>query len=193
MAIDPAVRARARELYCSDGLTYDQVSEQTGVPAGTIHRWARAEAWRQRRSRIQSDLSQIDRGTVRLRRLLVDRALETLEAGTVDPQVIYAVARMESVARKATEFINDDLVDTIQIRSPEDAVQALQDAIERQLNRFLAQPETLNLSSVKDLKKSLELVDELRARYVPTNDGQVKGLTDERADEIRRKILGIKQ
>ena len=49
---DPELRDRARYLVVNAGLTLAEAGERTGIPAGTIKRWAASEGWVEKRERI---------------------------------------------------------------------------------------------------------------------------------------------
>jgi hypothetical protein len=79
------------------------------------------------------------------------------------------------------------------IKNPQDAVSALEELVNRKLNLLATQPGALNFQAVKDVKQTLDLIDELKAKYRPDEQtGQAPGLSDAAADEIRRQFLGIK-
>jgi transposase-like protein len=88
------VREQAAELYVTGGLTYEQVSKETGVPVQTLKRWASEENWTEQKREFRKALSDIRRKTVLLQRQLIQKALETL-----DPQAVYAVARLIQATR----------------------------------------------------------------------------------------------
>jgi transposase-like protein len=88
------VRERAAELYVTSGLTYEQVAQETGVAPQTLKRWAQEEGWSEQRREYRRALMDIKRKTVLLQRELIQKALETL-----DPQAVYAAARLLQATR----------------------------------------------------------------------------------------------
>lgn len=190
------VRERAEELYIVDGLTYEQAAQATGVSMTQIQRWSAADGWSERRREYRQALTDIRRGAVELRRKLIGQALKSL-----NPQDVYAVARMEAVFAKSKgkegslESQAGDAgreAEPLTIRTPAEAVAAVETVLERKLNGMLNRPETLTLAAVKDLQKCLEMVEQLKARYRPeAGETEALGLSDEAVETIRRDILGL--
>lgn len=87
------LREEAAGLYIEGGMTYEAVAAETGVSKTQIVRWASEGEWRARRAEYRAALSGIQRDTVHLRQSLVKKAMESL-----DPQDIYALTRLESLA-----------------------------------------------------------------------------------------------
>lgn len=197
---DFETRDRAEDLYICQGFTLEQVAAATGVSLSQVKEWSTTESWRERREEYRQALREIRMNTIRLRRGLIEKALFDL-----DPQRVYAAASMERVAQLAEKAAAvkgkpEDLSEapspaaiTREIRTPEQAITALQEAAEARLNLLLSQPGELSLVAVKDVQKVLALIDELKNKYQPQDKSTAgKGLSEEAADEIRRKILGIK-
>lgn len=188
-----AIREAAQDLYVTDGRTYDQVAQATGVSVGQLKRWGMEEGWTAARKEDREARSSIRRDTVKLRAKLLKAALVAGE-----PQAVYAFAALEKAAASGKAksdpgpvFVPEKLKD---INTPADAVEALQEVIELKLNKLLSQPDILQLSQVKELKQTIELVDQMKAKYNPDadDDTQVEGgLSDEAADMIRQQILGV--
>jgi len=180
-------REYAEELYIVDGLTFEQVAEKTGVSVSQLKNWSAAENWRGKRREYRQALGEIKRNTVLLRKRLIAKALQSL-----DPQDVYAVSRLEAAAGKSGsgETESPGVSEAREIRTPEDAIEALQEAVEHRLNVMLSQPGALTLSAIKDMKKALELIDEMKARYREP-EVRKRGLSDETVEDIRRRILGI--
>lgn len=89
------IRERAEELYVVDGKTYDEVASATGVSFSQVQRWAADDAWQDKRRELRQALGEIKRNTVLLRKKLISEALEKL-----DPQIVYAVTRLETQATR---------------------------------------------------------------------------------------------
>lgn len=190
------IRERAEELYIVDGLTYEQVAQATGVSVTQVQRWSAADGWAERRREYRQALTDIRRGAVELRRRLIGQALQSL-----NPQDVYAVARMEAVfakakAEKPSEAAGGELSGEpgpLVIRTPADAVGAVEAILERKLNAMLNRPDLLSLTGIKDLQKCLEMVENLKARYAPDAEAASApaGLSPEAVEAIRREILGL--
>lgn len=95
MAVDFELRDRARDLCVVDGYTIEQASKETGVPERTIANWSTDEGWVEARKEHRQALSDIRRKRVMLRKALIEKAMTTL-----DPQDIYAAARLEAASGK---------------------------------------------------------------------------------------------
>ena len=190
------IRATAQELYVTDGKTYDQVAAMTGVSVSQLKRWGQDEGWKAARKEYREALTSIRRDKVKLRAGLLKKALDTQ-----DSQDVYAFAALEKIEAARKTGIDQEspvapVVEIVKpINTPQEAVDALQEVIELKMNKLLGQPETLQLKQIHDLKKTMELVDQMRTKYKPeTEEDKDKdgGLTDETVDEIKRHILGIK-
>lgn len=70
---------QAEDLYIAGGLTYEQVSRETGIPAVTLQRWAEKYDWRGRREKYRRDMALIRTGTVELKQRLLNTAIKTLD------------------------------------------------------------------------------------------------------------------
>ena len=135
--VDWETRGYAEELYVVDGLTYEQVAEKAGVHVNTIQGWASHEGWKDKRREYREALGEIKRNTVLLRKQLIKQALNTL-----DPQQVYAAARLEAIAKgqvvDGPVYVPD--AEKREIRTAQDAVEALQEAVELKINIMLSRP-----------------------------------------------------
>ena len=187
-AIDQETRDLCAQLWVEDGLTYEGVAARTGVSVGALKKWSADEDWPARRREHRQGLREIREDTLRLRRSLIKKAL-----GSLNAQDVYAVTSLETLLLKARgDAAPPEVPVTREIRTPQEAVDALQEAVERKVNQMLAGD--ISLAGIKDLKQSLELIDRMKTHYAPAEaegGAENKGLSDEAADEIRRSILGI--
>ncbi len=189
MGKKPAYFDEAEDLYVVDGLTLEAIAARLPVSVTTLSRWKQDGEWDGRRRDLAQSLAEIKKDTLLLRQKLIKKALEKL-----DPQVIYALARLETALGKAKEGAPEGGVEpeTRVIKTPQDAVLVLDEVMQRKLNAMLTQPQLLTLAGIKDLKQCLEMVEGLKAKYLPGDEGRgTPGLSDEAAEEIRRQILGI--
>lgn len=187
------IRENAKALFVDEGMTYDQVAASTGVSAAQLKRWGADEDWTGARKEYREAISSIKRDTVRLRAALLKTALVKQ-----DPQSVYAFAAIEkavAAGKKSGDpgpvFAPEKLKD---INTPADAIEVLQEVVTLKLNKMLSQPDILQLSQVKDLKQTMELIDQMKAKYVPdAGDGDKVqgGLSDETAEMIKKQILGV--
>lgn len=184
------IRERAEELYIVDGLTLEQVARETGISIQSLRKWSAEEGWRDKKREYRQALSEIKRNTVLLRKSLIAKALQSLE-----PQDVYAAARLEAASAR---FKGDDPAyapsETVrEISTPEDAINALQEAVEKKINLMLTKPSDLSLAGIKDMKKAFELIDEMKERYTvePEEDSKKQGLTKENLKKIEEEILHL--
>ena len=185
----------AEDLYVVDGLTLETIAARLG-PDGpsvtSLSGWKQEGDWEERRRELGRALSDVKRNTLLLRQRLVEKALQSLSA-----QDVYAVSHLESaLARSKGSQAGTPAplgtLDVREIKTPQDAVNVLNEVVQRKLNGLLTQPDLLTLTGIKDLKQCLELIENLKAKYQPDEaTGQAPGLSDEAANEIRRQILGI--
>ncbi|NDY56324.1 hypothetical protein G3N56_06150 [Desulfovibrio sulfodismutans] len=187
------VVGRAEELYCVDGLTFDDTAVRAGVAVSTVKRWAERYGWQAKREEIRQALSAIRTDTIRLRAKLINNCLGSLQAMDA-----FAVAKMEEVALKAMELADKRAESTPpaspplrEITSEADAVAALEEAVGIRLSALLASPDKVTLTALKEIKTVLDLLKDMRAQAVPETDEARKdrGLTAATADRIRA-ILG---
>ena len=173
------IRDRAEEMYIADGLTLDQVARALNISIQAIKQWSAKYEWKEKRAEYRDSIGQIKRDTALLRKRLIAKALQSL-----DPRDVYSFARIEGLAQSkgTTDLLPQGGTDPIEgreIKTPEEAVEALQEVVETKLNAMLSQPGSISLSSVKDLKKALELIDDMKERY-----------QEEKPETERKKQLG---
>jgi hypothetical protein len=161
------------------------VAEKTGVSVTQLQRWGTEGDWPGRKKESREALAGIKRETVLLRRKLITKALQSL-----DPQDVYAVARMEQVAAagsRAEASLAADAVMPIDmnIQTPKDAIAALQSAMEQRLGRMAGGK--IDLAGVRQVQQCLELIDKLKARYAAAAT-EKKTLTGEQLKEIREQL-----
>ena len=195
---EPETVWKAQELYCVDRLSFARVAELTDVSATTLKAWSEKYGWRSKREEIAQAESDIRVGTIKGRKLALDKLLEAQSAKQAAPMA-FAVASLESLALKQAELAAAGKIPsaaqqtpTARIATREEAVAALRDAVERKLNAALNNPEKINAETVKDVSRCLELVAELEARTATTEQSapKVKGLSPENAQAIRDILEG---
>lgn len=208
------IRERAKELYLVDGLTFDQVAEATGVSISQLKRWSADEKewaesrgeegqdWPEARKEFRLALGAIRRDSTLLRAKLITQALDNpefkkvLAAGIWEKTQAHKDLQTGGTASKGqpeTSAGSEVSGDLPLIKTPQDAVAALEGVMLKRVNLMATRPELLSFNAIKDLQKTLGLIEELKAKYRPDEQtGQAPGLSAETADEIRRQILGIK-
>ena len=170
MEISWEIRERAEGLYIIDGLTYEQVAERTGVSVTQLKRWGSDADWTEQKKEYRRELSDLRRGVVQLRAKLLRKVLDSPSA---DPQDVYAFARIEQVAaassariqRTPQEVVVPEACEARTIRTPEDAVAALTEALSKKINAMLSSPDAIDLSGIKDAKQCMELIDKMRSQF----------------------------
>jgi len=95
-AISYELREKAEEFYVIDGLTLEQVAQETGISIQTLKRWSSKEDWFKRRREYRQDKQSLQATLTELRNKMLDRAIDTL-----DPQQIYTVIALEKLLRSA--------------------------------------------------------------------------------------------
>jgi len=190
------IREQAEELYIVDGKTFEEIAAITGVSVSQLKRWGACDpvkkvpSWHERRKEYRQNQSTIKQDTVKLRAKLLKAALDN-----GDPQTVYAFAALERIeaARKtatapaAPVMAADKIRD---IKTPADAVAALDEVIELKLNRLLSSPETMKHSDLSEIEKSLKLVSAMKQKYVKKDNDKdgTKLLDAARIKEIKQQM-----
>lgn len=154
------VRDRAEELYVVDGKTYEETAATTGVSATQIQRWAVEDAWQEKRRDLRQALGAKRRDRIMLQCNMMKKALTSL-----DPQDVYAVVRLEALMNRRPSPDPEQLLDARVIKTPQEAIEVLEESVYRKLVKTLARPDELNMAFVKDLKQALDLVAGMKAKY----------------------------
>lgn len=191
MTVEKDIRDRAEELYIIDGLTLEAVAEEAGASLGSVKRWAVDGGWGAKRREYQDAESEIRRYSRLARLKLIKDAMTSL-----DPQKIYAFAALE---RASTSFrqgeesaVAEAMADGVSIETPQEAIAALQEAISRRLNLMLAKPDVISLSGIKDMKKAMELVEEMKREFTGEKEEiRSKQLDNSTIKRIREEIYGL--
>lgn len=99
---DLEIRFQAEELFVEHRLTHEDIAERLDIGLSTIRRWSAEGDWKtlreehfQRRRMLKSNLA-------KLRENMMERAADNL-----DPQDVYAVIRLEKLAREG-KFKNQE-------------------------------------------------------------------------------------
>lgn len=179
---------RTEYLYCCQGHPLKAVAELTGVSLAALKRWSSKFGWAESRQEICRALITIRTNTILLRQKMLEKALESQNV-----KEAIAVLTMESLAWKEErgDIGRDSLPmpgGPCKIENDEDAAGALERAYRARIKLLAAAPGRIGISDIRGLKEAMNLAEALRTKEQPCEGG---GLTDEAADEIRRKILGI--
>lgn len=187
----PETVFKAQELYCVVRLTYREVAQEMDVAESTLKRWAAKYDWSGKRAKIAQAECDLRADFVLARSQMLKRVIETS-----DPQAGFAVSALESLAMKQAEAeragkivasaVAPEAGEKLrEITTPEDAVSALEEAVEIKLNRMLADPDRTDLKDVKAVTEALGVVRGMHAE----GKERKRGLTPETAEAIRQQIL----
>jgi DNA-binding transcriptional regulator YiaG len=184
------IRERCEDMAIVEGATLEQIAKSEGVAIATLKTWSSADKWVERRKEHLNAIKSIKQGTAELRKRMLAKAI-----GTLDPQDVYAVARIERASQltdKAQPEAEQTPI-TREINTPEDAIAALYEAIQARVNLVLARPDRLDLKAVKDMKQSLELIDQMRSQFINSKDTDTssKTLSPETLKKIREEVYGL--
>lgn len=193
---EPETVWKSQELYCVDRLSFARVAELTGVSATTLKAWSEKYGWRAKREEIAQAESDIRVNTIKGRKVALEMLLEAGD-GKEASQMAFAVASLESLALKQAELAAAGKIPSAaaparpKIATRADAVAALREAVERKLGVALADPAQITTATVQDVKKCLELVEELEAT-LPKETAQKteKGITEETRERIIKAMAG---
>lgn len=180
---------RVEHLYCGEGRTLAAVAELTGIPLRTLKSWCGRFGWVEKKREVARTLAEIRHNTILLRGKLLEHCLEVLDAREANI-VLSRECRIRredgnDTAGAARPFASEM---TSAPDSDTDAAAALEKACRAWIRILSIDPGRLDASTVRGLKSAMELSGELRERGKPADSG---GLSDEVAEQIRRKILGI--
>lgn len=185
---------KAEQLYCVDGQTFDAVATLTGVAPSTLKRWSDKYGWPEKKEQIRQAMASIRTNTILLRAKLIENCIQTMNS-----QDAFAVSAIEGLAQRAAQLVAKGQAapaspETLRpIRTDEDAIAALQEAVEIRLNSMLGSPQQVNLAGIREMKQVLDLLRDMRAKTAAgSSEPSSTGLTPAAAEEIRRKILGVR-
>jgi len=159
----------AQELYCVARLTFDQVAEETGVAASTLKRWSATYGWRDKREKLAQAEADLKADTILARSVMLKKLIKSKSA-----QDGFAVSALESLAMKQAEAARARKVisaaqqtELRHIRTSDDAIAALEEALELKLNGLLQSPKDLDFKAVQEVQKATQLIMELKAKAAP--------------------------
>lgn len=148
---------RAEELYCIEGQTFDAVATLTGVAASSLKRWSERYGWQDKKEEVRQAMSSIRMNTIKLRSKLLENCLTTLHA-----QDAFAVSAIEGLALRAASRTpplyergaRGDLPEKVrEIKTDEDALAALEEAVQIKINLMLANPGQISGAAVKEISQ----------------------------------------
>jgi len=188
---------KAEDLYCTGGHTFDQVATLTGVARSTLLRWSDLYEWRDKREKIRKAMSSIQVNDILTRAAYGEKLLASL-----DPQDAHAVARLQEMAIKTAQWaaarqlpVQPEPGAQRDIRTEEDMVSALEEALQMKCNMILSTPMQVSLSTMKEMSQAWELLETMRGRLKNVEEpekGEAKSQQeiDEAAAKIIKKVRG---
>jgi len=214
MSAKVEARETAYRTWCECGQnlseTERRLNRDCGLPVSrqTLTEWRDKYDWPGRAARAEAAVAIQDAATNPqsfLSALLEQKEryeeyFKTLPIGKIDNQALFAYSNilktLVDLSAKAQSVATQAAVDSRrEIESDEDALAALEEVISTKLNRMLANPETVSFAAIKDVKQTLDLLRDMRAKAkCAEKDGgpSTTGLTPEAAEAIRKNILGIR-
>lgn len=189
---EPETVWQAQEMYCVDRLSFDAVAEKMGVAASTLKRWSEKYGWREKRDEIALAESDIRADFVKARSGMLKKLIT--DQGAQDAFAVSALENLALAKEKAAregQMAQAAKAPTREIKTAEDAVDALSEAVSTKLNMMLVDPGTVDFKAIKDLRQAMDMIEQMRPRTDKEDAPRAKGVSLESADEFRKKILGI--
>jgi len=184
----------AQELYCVVRQTYEQVAEETGVSASTLKRWGKNHKWAEKRENLAQAEADLRADTILARSAMLKKLIKNQDA-----QTGFAVSALETLAMKQADAARAQKLmsaaaqnELRPIRTREDVVAGLEEAIELKLNMLLQSPEDMDFKAAQDIQKAMAFVETLKPKGKEEKT-QAKGVSLKTANDIRAKILGVKK
>lgn len=177
----------------------------------SLHEWKTKYNWEARSARAEAEKNILANATsddAILAPLLKQKEkyeayFDNLEVGTVDNQAVYGYNAILKTILDIRQKIEDRKKDGetdhvpdagIMIKTPEDAIAALQTAVENRLNAMLSQAGSVSFKGVQEMEKALLMIDKMKTRYSPEEKTKEPATKEDRQrliDEVD-KILGVK-
>ena len=194
MAIDQETRERAEQLFVIDGMTLEEVAGMLDLSPRTVANWSVEGGWTAKRREYRNAASEIRRYATLTRLKLIKDAMTSL-----DPQKVYAFAALERVTNRLPiddgrlsigKTENGEQIPEREIKTPQGAILALQEAIELKLRVMLSRPDAINLGAIKEFKQAMEVLDGMKAKYGGKEEETIiEGYDEEQARFWREKVL----
>jgi len=181
---DIETRIAAEELFVEAGYTLAQAAEKIGAHVNTVSRWAAEDGWKEARLQFLEQRRQASQAVHQLRAKMLQKALRTLE-----PADVYAAAKLnETAVKPSAKTAEPPLPEGLPaITTAAEAIEALQKSVEQRLHRMLAGQ--VDISGLKDIKTALEMIDKMKAKWVPDADTGKKVLDADQIRQIREQLL----
>lgn len=177
----------------------------------TLHEWKTKYDWEGRAARAEAEERMMTDATsddAILAPLLKQKNkheeyFDSLPVGKIDTQAVYAYNSILKTILVIKQKIEDrekageskDIPDSgITIKTPEDAVNALQTAVSNKLNAMLSQTSAVSLKAIQEMEKALGLIEKMKEKYSPEDAEQPEATEEDKKrliDEVDR-ILGAR-
>jgi predicted transcriptional regulator len=98
-------KEEARDLYCYQQMTFDEIAKRTGRSEKTIRVWAEADGWKQARSEIVSTRASTREKLHTLVEKITDRMIRDCEDETdLSPQSLHALTNLISAIKNMYSY-----------------------------------------------------------------------------------------
>ncbi|MCL2219322.1 MAG: hypothetical protein FWC23_05335 [Chitinispirillia bacterium] len=93
-------KEEARDLYCYQGATFEEIAERTGRSEKTIRSWASSENWKQTRDEVVSSHATTREKLHTLINKVTDRMIRDCDGETdLSPQSLHALTNLVSAVK----------------------------------------------------------------------------------------------
>jgi hypothetical protein len=99
---DLQIRFQAEEMFVEQRLCHEDIADRLNIGLSTIRRWSTEGNWKTLREEHLERRRMLKQNLARLRENMMERAAENL-----DPQDVYAVIRLEKLAREREQGTGD--------------------------------------------------------------------------------------
>lgn len=219
----PKYRELAYRVWCENGQhikkTVDALNKQHdfGITRQSLAKWRDEYDWENRAARAERAANEIEDACsdeAMLSSLVEERDriktyLNSLAPGVKpDPQLIHALKGVvqtiqdikKEIENKRKEGVKTDqegVSVSLDIKTPLDAILALQGMVEKKLSILASNPDAVSLKTTNDLLKALRMIEDEKARYKTQGEASATG---DDADKAREdliatvdELLGVKR
>lgn len=213
----PKYRELAYRVWCENSQhiqnTVNSLQKNHGfdITRQSLAKWRDEYGWEARAARAEA--AERDRAEAVSDSVILDSLIDqkrkyeeyfaSLKPGQIDTQAVYGynsilktildikdkiAARRKEGEKDAQAGIGMGRI----IKTPQEAILALQDAIENKINVMLAQSDSVTPKGVNDLLTTLDKVDKMKAKYMPKEEiGKNKGMSKPTVDDMKARLLGL--
>lgn len=181
------------------------------VSRQSLHAWKEKYNWEARAARAEAEEKNRKNATSN-EALLVpllkqkekyEDYFDGLEVGKVDNQAVYGYNSILKTILDIKQKIEDRKKEGetesasgpgIIIKTPEDAIAALQTAVENKMNAMLSQTGSVSFKGVQEMEKALAMIEKMKTKYSSEEKTKEPASKEDRQkliDEVD-KILGVK-